>query len=315
MSNPINDATTATETSAHQSEAPQTSPERVSAQKSRLGFQLLATMFVELMLINMMIHTIANDCAAPPASSGNFFMWSLGGICFELAVIPLLLLGFSGDFNRRLILALTLFVAFVGSVIIGLDSTLGAVPVQLFWTLLFLAPLGCVIAGIPVGLLSFLAGFRIQPKTGVVGEAFKPSIKTIMLVITAFAVAITAAQRTLENFVGDKPAFELSGVTDYLGANSIMLIFVSAVVVWILFGLVDGKNFHKHVWLGMVTSIVAAWAVILLVSLKVELEIDLVEVGFYFTISTVSALLHFYFLAIALRLMGYELSGLRQSAG
>ena len=283
--------------------------------QKRFGLQILLFMFAELMLINLMIHTIANDCAAPPASSGNFFMWSLGGISFELALIPLILMGFAIDLNQRLLLATGLAAAFGVSVILGLDSGLGEEPIRIFWTLLCLAPVGCVIAGIPIGLVSFFTTYKLRLKSELDSQTSanisQTSIKTIMVITAAFAFALVALQQTLQGLVTNRSGFELSGITDYLTVNLIMLIFVSTVSVWIMFGQTKGTNFHQHVLLGLFGSIGFGWLAILMVGGFLKLDFNLVVVGFYFTISAISALLHFYLFAFAIRLMGFELSGSR----
>ena len=120
----------------------------LSMNSKRWGILILAILFVELMVCSLLIQYVSKGSVPPPAMSGNFVMWSVGVVGFQLALVPTILVAFHNNFRIRLAISILLAVFFLGAHWVALYVS-GIYPVTAF-NQIAVYPLGFAFAIVPI---------------------------------------------------------------------------------------------------------------------------------------------------------------------
>ena len=289
---------------------PKLTPARV-LQNYQLGIKIALFVLAELFLVNLMIYTAAYNSAAPPASSGNFYMWGVGCIIFEVFLIAFLLTGMDGRIKGRLILALTLIMGFALTTLTGLSGVDQAFPWDRVVSAVLLIPMSGVVAGTPILTIRFLTNYRVRSRLIKDKPNRTASIRTILLATAVFAFALVAAQKSL----GRISAMPVGGLhiesIQFVVGFWVTLAIASGCGALMLFGLKGDKNLHKHCLIETIGVNLFVWLILLSVNFFVSFNFDLLTGAFYYTIAMVAAMIHVYLLTYALELLGYQMTNVQ----
>ncbi len=276
-----------------------------------LGVKLSIFLLAELLLVNLMIYTAAYRSAAPPASSGNFYMWGVGCIIFEIFLIAFILIGLDGPLKQRLIFSSVLLAAFTLTTLVGLSGIDQAFPFERVITSVMLIPMCFVVSGTPILAMRFLTHQCVRSRKERNNNSHPASIRTILLATAGFSVALVAAQQSLTR-VSAMPVggLKIEAIQFVVGFWVTMAI-ASTCGAFMLLGLKDKINLHKHgLFVGIGTNLLV-WLILLATNFLVTFKFEILTVTAYFTISLVAALAHSYLLIYVLELLGFKMVKLR----
>lgn len=260
---------------------------------------MIALLVAESILCSLFFSTIANKSHAPPAPSGTAVMWIVGVFFFQVTVIPVVLISFQTGIIRRMILSFALILISILAVECGywIEPTgfwfTAAQSDE--WILIKLSPAGCVIAGIPIAISTYF--FRRRLTTH--GADSRGGPLTIAKIMAFTAVVGVFAAYTKAVFDSGGPAHRVSELLIIgiivLAAGLISLIAIS--------GLRENKNCYWYWAMMYSVPFGLAWGVVFWIGTAVP---DLWHGAMYVSISVISLLAHWIFLAIALKLAGFE---------
>ncbi len=140
------------------------------------------------MACSLLFQFIADGSRPPPAISGNFIMWSVGAIGFQMALIPTILVSFHNNFRIRLAISVLLAVFFwdahwIAWYVSGISPSKAAFRLAGY-------PLGCAIAILPIGIPTWFFRLRLTPQAD--NSRGKPLTIGKMMGLTAMAAIVTA---------------------------------------------------------------------------------------------------------------------------
>ena len=152
------------------------------------GTLILAILFTEMMACSLLFQFISDGSRPPPAISGNFVMWSVGALGFQMALIPTILVSFHNNFRIRLAFSVLLAVFFwvahwIAWYVSGISPSSSAYRLAGY-------PLGCAIAILPIGIPTLFFRLRLTPLAD--NSNGKPLTIGKMMGLTAAVAIVTA---------------------------------------------------------------------------------------------------------------------------
>ena len=257
---------------------------------------ILAILFTELMACSLLFQLISDGSRPPPAISGNFIMWSVGAIGFQMALIPTILVSFHEKFRIRLAFSVLLAVLFwvahwIAWYVSGISPSKAALRLAGY-------PLGCAIAILPIGIPTWF--FRLRLTHLADNSMGKPLTIGKMMGLTA-AVAIVTAYAMQFSRMNDS-RFMINGPISLFAAGVGIAGFI---LLLALFGLRKQRNLAVYFLATYGILFLVAGGGVWVATFFVGRAM-LMPAAFYLSIAVVSLIVHSVLFTVALKMLRFN---------